>query len=118
MFVNNSETCLENYETSERKAGVERNGGLCKKPVDISLVHLNRKSTLTFPPKKPTIFYSQKQFQKLEEHLTFERVATIPCLFFVKCLKPNMNKIKISFLTVSKFKHEILLLVCNCSKKS
>lgn len=117
MFISNSETCLENHETSERKAGVGSNGGLCKEPVVIFSVYPNIKPTLMFPTKKHNLLFS-KTIKESEKHLAFEMVSTIPCLSFAKCLKVNLNKIKISLLTVSKFKHDILLIICNCSKES
>lgn len=37
---------------------------------------------------------------------------------FCKSLKANLDKIKISPLTSSKFEHGILLIICNCGKES
>lgn len=72
MFVNNSEMWLEHYGTSESKAGVGSNGGLCKETVLISLKYMNIKSIPKFPTtRKRPCFVLQNHKAKQNKKTAF-----------------------------------------------
>lgn len=80
MFVNNSEMWLEHYGTSESKAGVGSNGGLCKETVLISLKYMNMKSIPKFPTRKRPCFVLQNhkaKQNKKKRHSAFEVMTTV-----------------------------------------